>query len=221
MESKEPASQPPKVPDESRILLVVDTQFDFMLPSGKLYVRGAEKLIVPMFQFIAKNAARYRFAYFTQDIHSPTQYAGSEESKQFPLHCEAGRIGSMNVLPMAYKSGHLPFYTQQKTEFDMWEDGRGAVFNAFMDYYSTRDVFWDREARAASRNGSLIVDVMGVAADYCVMYAVRGLLQRGFKVNVLSDLTVGINRQWPQVADEEFGKFGDQLTSEAAGAIYV
>src|SRR3546814_1703628 len=48
------------------------------------------------------------------------------------------------------------------------------------------------------------VTVIGVAADYCVMWAIRGLLDRGFKVEVVEHLTAGIQRDMQQTIDEEF-----------------
>ena len=38
-----------------------------------------------------------------------------------------------------------------------------------------------------------VVDVIGVASDYCVKYAVDGLLARGYEVNVIKELTKGIH----------------------------
>src|SRR3546814_20209546 len=48
------------------------------------------------------------------------------------------------------------------------------------------------------------VTVIGVAADYCVMWAIRGLLDRGFKVEVVEHLTAGIERDLQQTIDEEY-----------------
>jgi nicotinamidase/pyrazinamidase len=48
------------------------------------------------------------------------------------------------------------------------------------------------------------VRVTGVAADYCVKWAIDGLLARGFAVEVISDLTVGIERPIEQVVQDDF-----------------
>jgi nicotinamidase/pyrazinamidase len=50
------------------------------------------------------------------------------------------------------------------------------------------------------------VDVVGVAADFCVKWAVDGLLENGFRVRVLRDLTRGIVNQIDQVCAESWNK---------------
>ena len=53
-------------------------------------------------------------------------------------------------------------------------------------------------------SGVTEVTVIGVAADYCVRWAVDGLLARGFAVTVPAALTRGIERQIEAVAGEDF-----------------
>ncbi|MCT2398482.1 isochorismatase family protein [Novosphingobium mangrovi (ex Huang et al. 2023)] len=57
------------------------------------------------------------------------------------------------------------------------------------------------------------VTVIGVAADYCVGWAIEGLVARGFGVTVREHLTQGIDRQIWQVVDEEFANLPVRLTS--------
>ena len=45
---------------------------------------------------------------------------------------------------------------------------------------------------------------MGVAADYCVRWAVEGLIERGFRIAVIPSLTRGIARPMENVAAEEW-----------------
>ncbi|MEE3156302.1 MAG: isochorismatase family protein, partial [Pseudomonadota bacterium] len=58
-----------------------------------------------------------------------------------------------------------------------------------------RDAFFADLARRGVRD----VNVIGVAADYCVLWAVQGLLERGFTVHVPQALTKGIDRQIDEV----------------------
>ncbi|WP_204277170.1 hypothetical protein, partial [Klebsiella aerogenes] len=46
--------------------------------------------------------------------------------------------------------------------------------------------------------------VIGVAADYCVRWAVEGLIERGFAVTVPEALTRGIARQIDAVRAQEW-----------------
>jgi nicotinamidase/pyrazinamidase len=63
-----------------------------------------------------------------------------------------------------------------------------------------RDLFFER-LRA---EGVDDIVVTGVAADFCVRWAVEGLIQRGFRIAVLAALTRGIVRQIGAVAAEEW-----------------
>jgi nicotinamidase/pyrazinamidase len=68
----------------------VDTQADFMLPGGKLYVPGAERLI-PNLKLLT-DAAREDRVLIVGDIcvHAPDD----PEFKQFPPHCVVGTPGA-------------------------------------------------------------------------------------------------------------------------------
>lgn len=57
------------------------------------------------------------------------------------------------------------------------------------------------------------VAVIGVAADYCVRWAIQGLITRGFRVTVPAALTRGIERTIGEVATSEFA--GMPLSLEA------
>src|SRR5262245_43630870 len=72
----------------------VDTQADFMKPDGKLYVRGAEKL-VPNVQRLT-DAARQGRVFLVSDacVHLPND----EEFKRWPPHCLRGTPGA-EILP--------------------------------------------------------------------------------------------------------------------------
>src|SRR5580693_3233250 len=71
----------------------VDTQVDFLLPGGKLYVPGAEKLL-PNLRRLTE-AARDRLVFLVSDacVHSP----GDPEFQRFPPHCLRGTPGAAIV----------------------------------------------------------------------------------------------------------------------------
>src|SRR5690349_1061269 len=71
----------------------VDTQADFMLPGGKLYVPDAEKLLPNLKRLT--DAARDRRVFLVSDacVHSPDD----EEFKRFPPHCVRGTPGAAIV----------------------------------------------------------------------------------------------------------------------------
>ena len=55
------------------------------------------------------------------------------------------------------------------------------------------------------------VEVVGVAADYCVKWAVEGLVVRGFKVTLYDNLTAGIAQDIHEVVAENFASADVQV----------
>ncbi len=71
----------------------VDTQHDFMLPGGNLYVPGAEKLIPNVRRLV--DAAREGQVFLVSDAcqHTPDD----PEFQQFPSHCVRGTPGAQII----------------------------------------------------------------------------------------------------------------------------
>ena len=79
------------------ILWEVDVQGDFVLPGGKLYVPGAEKLL-PNIKRLTDLARQGRvFLVSHGDFHSPDD----PEFKVFPPHCVKGTAGAEALKPAA------------------------------------------------------------------------------------------------------------------------
>jgi nicotinamidase/pyrazinamidase len=72
------------------ILWEVDVQADFMLPGGKLYVPGAEKLLSNIRKLT--DAARRDEVFLVS--HGCFHPANDPEFKQFPPHCLKGTPGA-------------------------------------------------------------------------------------------------------------------------------
>lgn len=149
-----------------KLLVVVDMQYDFVMPDGALYVPGAEKLILPIinkiFEYDAKDVI------YTMDGHTPRLYARSQEAKEFPRHCLFGTKGQRLVVPCALSSTIV-----HKGCFDVWHSRNRHILARMCSCYDE-------------------VEIVGVAADYCVRYAYEGFIKRGVKAYVNPALTVGI-----------------------------
>ena len=128
----------------------------------------------------------------------------------FPIHCVRGTPGWANVLDPDLLDPAIPRYRLEKGVFDMWAEPGLAVEEPATGRRTDRDRFFD----ALAREGVEEVAVIGVAADYCVRWAVEGLLARGFRVVVIAGLTRGIEREAEAVAAAEFA--GRALTLEPA-----
>src|ERR1700761_3615921 len=71
----------------------VDAQVDFMLPGGKLYVPGAEK-IIPKLHALVQGALRHDFLLVSS---ADALAANDPEFQTFPPHCIAGTPGAQIV----------------------------------------------------------------------------------------------------------------------------
>jgi nicotinamidase/pyrazinamidase len=191
----------------ARFVVVVDTQWDFMAGEGALSVAGAEVLVPPMQAWLsALQPGETAGVLFTFDTHFTETYAASPEAQMFPIHCVRGTRGWGNMLDVALVDPAIPAWRIEKGVFDMWaepglaiEDARDVSKPTILreDFFST-----------LAASGVTDVTVIGVAADYCVRWAVDGLLARGFAVTVPTGLTRGIERQIEAVAADDFAGAG-------------
>jgi nicotinamidase/pyrazinamidase len=200
----------------SKFLIVVDTQKDFMDPSGALYVPNANEIITPAQQFLRDlNPREYAGVLFTMDTHTIDTYAGSPESEQFGIHCDKATDGWRNVFNPEYMAEALPIYYLEKGVFNMWEEPGLQVYPSSgveNSYDETRglqgnEVGIDRDQFFAQLlSQGMTIQVIGVASDFCVKWAVDGLIRQGFQVEVIDALTRGIYDQTSEVfAAEGYG----------------
>jgi nicotinamidase/pyrazinamidase len=194
-----------------KFLVVIDTQYDFMMADGKLPVPGAEEIIVDGIGMLANlDPQVYDGVLFTFDTHEPTVYAKSPEAEQFPIHCVKGTPGWENVFNINLVDLDVGTWTLEKGVFNMWEEPSELIMIEDGDptnHWKRDDFFGD--IREDAEPGIIDprtheIEIMGVAADFCVFWAIQGFVDRGFKVTILGGLTKGIVRSMSQVVEEEF-----------------
>lgn len=189
----------------------IDTQSDFVMKGGRLPVKGAEELIEAMAAYIAtldpEEIAGFLATFDTHDLES---FIGSPENlgdpengiTGFDIHCEKGTPGWENVLNLQIvKARGIPVYTLEKDVFDMW-----AKPNFCVESYPAKSQIWKRDFffEELKRKGVDTIRVFGFASDFCVMWAIRGFIDRGFKVEVVGSLTAGILRDIERTVADEF-----------------
>ena len=158
----------------------VDTQADFMLPGGKLYVPGAERLL-PNIRRLTDAARQDRVflvssgCYHTQD---------DPEFKTFPPHCIQGTPGSA-VVPEALteKVVTIPNDSAATLPRDL------SPYQQIHLEKQTLDIFASRHAAELVKRLGHDTEfvVFGVVTEYCVRLAAKGLLERGHRVSVVKD----------------------------------
>ncbi len=192
----------------------VDVQRDFVLPGGKLYVPGAEKLL-PNIRRLT-DAARNRMVFLVShgDFHAPND----PEFEIFPPHCLKGTVGSELVREAT---------TENVVRIPNEPDAR--IPEALHSYQQillekqTLSIFESRHADALVQKLGTHAEfvVFGVVTEYCVSFAVKGLLQRRRRVAVVMDGIETLNKTEGDRAIEEFVRLGARLTTtdEALAAL--
>jgi nicotinamidase/pyrazinamidase len=179
-------------------VIVVDMQHDFVRTSGALPVPDAEAIVAPMQNWLESlDPQDVAGVLMSFDTHMSADYVGSPEAELFPLHCEKGTLGWESMLDSSAINPDIPLYTLEKGVFDMWQEEAVGIRSTDGVQIEREAFFRDLAARGVDR-----VTVVGVAADYCVRWAVEGLLVRGFDVDIPASLTRGIARDAHAVAQE-------------------
>ena len=158
----------------------VDTQADFMLPGGKLYVPGAERLL-PNIRKLT-DAARQDRVFLVS--HGCYHTKDDPEFKTFPPHCIKGTTGA-EFVPEALTERVLrvPNDPAATLPADL------SQYQQILLEKQTLDIFESRHAgELVERLGpEAEFVVFGVVTEYCVRFAAKGLLERGRRVSVVQD----------------------------------
>jgi nicotinamidase/pyrazinamidase len=158
----------------------VDVQADFMLPGGKLYVPGAEKLL-PNIRKLTDAARRNEVFLVSHGCFHP---ANDPEFKQFPPHCLKDTAGA-EFVPEALteKFGRVENDAKTRLPIDLFKYQQIILEKQTLDIFETHhaDELVERLGNAAE------FVVFGVVTEYCVNYAVRGLLKRKRRVAIVRD----------------------------------
>jgi len=196
------------------ILWEVDVQADFVLPGGKLYVPGAEKLL-PNIKRLTNLARQGRvFLVSHGDFHSPDD----PEFKVFPPHCVKGTAGA-DLVPEALteKVVRIPNEASARLPENIFQ------YQQILLEKQTLSIFESRHANALiQRLGSQAeFIVFGVVTEYCVSFAAKGLLERGRRVALVLDAIETLKPEDGQKAIAELERLGARLitTDRALNAI--
>jgi nicotinamidase/pyrazinamidase len=162
----------------------VDTQADFILPGGKLYVPGAEKLLANL--ALLTDAARNGrvFMVSSGDAHTPED----AELRTWPPHCMRGTPGAA-IVPETLTEHY--FVVPNRAAASLPAD-IGRYQQAIIEK-QTLNVFDNPNTEAVIARLNEITDadaefvMFGVVTEYCVNFAAKGLLERGRRVAIVTD----------------------------------
>ena len=186
------------------VFIDIDTQLDFLFPAGALYVPGAER-IVPALAHLNHSAARHGIPVIsTVDAHTEND----PEFQSWPSHCVAGATGQHKA--EATLLGRRVVVPNREGDIAI-EGAQQIVVEK-----QTGDVFQTRTFAPIVRrlNPDRFV-VYGVVTEICVLHAVRGLLQFGKPLTVVTDAIQSLTAQASESALDEMRAAGVTLATVA------
>jgi nicotinamidase/pyrazinamidase len=216
------------------ILWEVDVQADFMLPGGKLYVPGAEK-IIPNINRLVDQARQGRVLLISSaDAHTPDD----PEFQQWPPHGVKGTAGA-ELIPEARATRllvipnepdfvfprDLSAYQQvllEKNTLDVFDNPNTGALLAWINMHSPHSHYVgtaeDAMAPAATAGSDAAPEflVFGVVTEYCVLRAADGLLRRGFHVRIVEDAIQSLEEKKAREILDGLKSRGAQLVTTGA-----
>jgi nicotinamidase/pyrazinamidase len=194
------------------ILWDVDTQVDFMLPHGKLYVPGAEETAPAMKRLVDAARAAGIVHVASADDHELTDAEISEEpdfQTTYPPHCLRGTRGARKIGeteqddPVPIGLGPLPERYLRGREF--------LLLKKHFDVFTNPNT-----ERLLERLDPDEVIVFGVATDVCDDAAIRGLLERGRRVRFVEDAARGLDEERVSRSTAAWREAGVEFTTAEA-----
>src|SRR5438128_4951021 len=199
------------------VLWDVDTQVDFMLPTGKLYVPGAEETAPAMGRLV--DAAREAGIVHVpsaddHELTDPEIAVDPDFQNTYPPHCLRRTRGAQkipeteqaNPFPFSlvpYPPGLVPGLVSEHREILLLKKN----FNVFTNP--------NTEALLTALDPAEIV-VFGVATDVCDDAAIRGFLLRGRRVRFVEDAARGLDEERVAACTAAWRKAGVKFTTADA-----
>jgi nicotinamidase/pyrazinamidase len=184
----------------------VDVQADFMLPGGKLYVPGAEKLLANIHKLT--DAARRGDVFLVS--HGCFHIPDDPEFTQFPPHCIKGTPGA-EFVPEALtaKVARVENLRSAKLPDDLTPYQQILLEKQTLDIFETLHV--DELVERLGTDAEFVV--FGVVTEYCVGFAIKGLLQRKRRVAVVRDAIETLASDVGQQSIAEFERLGARIVT--------
>lgn len=200
-----------------KALIIVDMQNDFV-PGGALAVSGGDEIVSTINQLMWK----YDLVVATQDWHPADHgsFAANRPGKSvgeviglngldqvlWPVHCVEGSVGAEFVAEL--DTGRIDHIVRKGT--DPAVDSYSGFFDNGHQNPSGMADFLRGEAVTH-------IDVVGLAADYCVKFTTLDAIKEGFVTTLISDATKGVNLQPSDVdgAIEQCREAGAKIATSA------
>ncbi len=175
----------------TQVFFDVDTQLDFLLPGGALYVPGAERRIPAIARLNRYAAERGLAIISTMDAHTEDD----PEFRLWPPHCVKGTLGQRKPDSTVMPPGSRQIFLEKVTT------------NCF-DSLALPGLL--AELRADE------YVVYGVVTEICVKHALFGLLETGKRVTLVTDAVEALDPAAAAAMIREFQAAGGGISTAFA-----
>jgi nicotinamidase-related amidase len=172
-------------------LLVIDMQYDFVDPSSRAYAVGAENIVEPIAEVVARAREIRAPIVFTQEVHRPDQldagrerdpgaglpYPNSRPDDPLPVHCVDGTRGVEIVDELAPQPHDVRIKKRRYSCF------LGTDLQLMLGGLGVQTLL-----------------VTGVCTNICVLWTVGEAYQLDYHVRVLEDCIAGTSIEEHQAA---------------------
>lgn len=182
------------------VFVDVDTQLDFLYPTGALYAPGAERIVGRLTALNQYAAAHGIPVVSTVDAHAEND----PEFAIWPHHCVAGALGQRK--PEGTLLARRVIIPNRPCELKIDGVQQIVIEKQHVDSFQVPNFL-----RAIEQLGAERFVVYGVVTEVCVLLAVRGLLRMGKRVTVVRDAIAGLTPDGAASAIEEMLQGGASL----------
>jgi len=194
----------------------IDTQRDFLLPGGKLYVPGGER-ILPQLRALTQ-LARQQGSAITGSVcrHFPTDAELQRNGGLYPEHCMNGTDGQNKV---EETTPQRPVWIENRDYAE--EEFKALLRQGGEVYIEKQDVDIFVGNRNAARVFATILEgkddvvVYGVVTEICVDLALAALKDRPVRLHVPVDGIAALSEERGKETREKWRSWGVHLTSVA------
>lgn len=152
-----------------KILLIVDAQYGF-IEGGSLGVDGAREAMNRLVEFIEKHYKEYDGIFLTADWHPITHCSFKDNGGIWPTHCVQFSQGAAIFQPI------LDVLDNLKIDYDVLTKGCDEDHE---EYSIFKNATSEAYLKGMNKYNEIsVVDVCGIAGDYCVLDTIKdGLME--------------------------------------------
>jgi nicotinamidase/pyrazinamidase len=182
----------------------IDTQVDFMLPHGALYVKGAEAIIPNLVRLMSQARKRDIPVISSADAHAPDD----PEFAIWPPHCVAGTSGQRRIPETQFENPTIvPCRPGAFAPPERWS---GQTVLEKVTYNTADNPNFDAVLRSLGHRQAV---VFGVATEFCVRASALALRERGQAIDLVVDGIQAITEEGGRKALREMADAGVRVVT--------